>query len=1150
MSSFRNFSSFLAVLLAGVGLLVSLSAQTISSRIVGSVLDPSKLPISGATLVLHEVSTGAERKMQTDVQGNFVFSNLDPGEYTLTAEASGFKKTQNTGLMLSAAETLPVGALVLEVGNVTQEVTVAAAASVVQTASTERSGVIQSSQVDDLLTKSRNVMSLAFQIQGVVDTSPEADTLTRTWNLYVQGNRSNTNSLTVDGMTVNSWGLGNAFDVAVSQDSIAEVKVLVGNYQAEYGRRSGANITLVSKTGSQSFHGLFSYFKRHEQFNANNFFNNMTRVKKPLYRYNTWTYNFSGPIYVPGRFNQSKDKLFFFWNQEFWPQKSNQIGDLTVPTGLERNGDFSQTLDLNGKLIPITDPTTHAPFPGNLVPASRINGSGQALLNIFPQPNFVNRGVSLGNYNYIYDTPVSRPNQMETLRLDYYISANHRLSGSYYHYYNDQNGGVGLDLTTSNWPLFVEDYKFRGTTYLGRYTAIISPTAVNELTMGFTNRPQTNSSAPDQLKLVNRQDVGFTAGQFTPQINPLDLIPSATFGGGVPNPANLYIEGRFPFYQIGDVPSITDTFTKTHGVHTFKAGMTVDYLDHRASAEFGYPWGNFDFSKNTVNPLDSNYAYSNALLGVFNTYQESNVQPEMHWRQLNVEWFAQDTWKVSRRLTLEIGLRFSHFDPMWDARNYLAGFSFANFSASQEVSLIRPAIVNGVRVGVNPLTGATSPATTIGAVAPGSGNFANGMVVISQNPNYPRGLYTFPAVNLGPRFGFAYDVFGTGKTAVRGGFGMFYNNVGYGVYQNLEIQPPLVDTPSVYYGQISTFLSSSGTLFPQGVYGVDKNSKTPEVMNLSFSVQQKIPFGVVLDVGYSGSLARHLFWTRQLDPVPLGRQFDPAYQDPTLPGTALSTAFLTPITGYTSILEYEAANSSNYHSLQVTANRRFTHGLQFGAAWTWSKAMDFTDDDSSTISPFESPRVYNYGLAGYDRTHVLNMNGVWDIPGPTQNRVLKGTFNGWQLSVMPSFVSGAPLGISFTTVAGTNFTGTPTQGARVNVVENPLLPKSQRTFTKNFNTAAFQVPAVGTWGNAAKTEIRGPGINNFDIGLFKNITVRERFRLQLRGEGYNAFNHTQFSSLNTTARFDALGNQVNAQFGQFTAARQARIIQLSVRAMF
>ncbi|MEN6534813.1 MAG: carboxypeptidase regulatory-like domain-containing protein, partial [Bryobacteraceae bacterium] len=241
-----------AVVLAALFLLsTALYGQTISSSIVGSVVDPSNLPVAGVALELRQVSTGAVRKLSTGADGNFVFSTLVPGEYVLTAEAPGFKKIERKGLMLSASEVLPVGTITLAVGAVTETVTVVSQGALVQTASSERSGVVTSNQVEDLLTKSRNVMSLLALLPGVVDTTPDADSLARGWNLYVQGNRNNTNSMSVDGMVLNSWGLGNATDVAVSQDSIAEVKVLVGNYQAEYGRRSGANITLVSKAGTQ-----------------------------------------------------------------------------------------------------------------------------------------------------------------------------------------------------------------------------------------------------------------------------------------------------------------------------------------------------------------------------------------------------------------------------------------------------------------------------------------------------------------------------------------------------------------------------------------------------------------------------------------------------------------------------------------------------------------------------------------------------------------------------------------------------------------------------------------------------------------------------------------------------------------------------------
>jgi hypothetical protein len=1146
----KTVSFAIAALVFAIGLSNTLTAQTISSSIVGSVVDPTDLPVAGVSLELRHVSTSAVRQMATDTQGNFVFSNLAPGEYVLSAEAAGFKKIERKGLMLSSSEVLPVGTLTLAVGSLAETVTVTGQGATVQTASSERSGVVTSTQVEDLLTKSRNVMSLLALLPGVVDTSPDADSLARGWNLYVQGNRNNTNSMTVDGMVLNSWGLGNATDVALSQDSIAEVKVLVGNYQAEYGRKSGANITLVSKSGSQQFHGLVSYFKRHEQFNANNFFRNRTGQAKVRYRYNTWTYNVGGPVYIPGKFNANKDKLFFFWNQEFWPLESTSTGRLTVPTELERAGNFSETVDLNRALIPIRDPGTQIPFSGNIVPPGRINSSGQALLKIFPAPNFTDWNVSRGAYNYIFDTPVSKPTRMETFRADYNLKSNHRISGSFFGYSNDQTGAVGLDTGSSNWPLMSMGYSFKGRNYLTRYTAVLSPTLINEFTAGYTTRPQQNTVIQEELKRAQRATIGFTAGQFTPQNNPLDLVPNATFGG-VQSPANLAIEGRFPFWQNGHVISFTNNLTKTLGAHTLKAGITGDILRHHATAAGAVPFGAFDFSRTVVNPLDSNYAYSNALLGVFNTYRESNLQPVVRYRQKNIEWFTQDSWKATRRLTLEYGVRFSWIGPTWDAAGFTAGFTFEKFNPAQQVKLISPILENGVRKGYDPVTGQTTPAAMIGGIAPGSGNPANGMLVISENPDYPRGLYEHRGVQYAPRLGFAYDVFGNGRTAIRGGFGVFYHHPGWNVYESFTIQPPLVITPTVYYGEISTFRSSSGVVFPQTVYSADRTSKTPGVMNLSLSVQHKLPFETIVDIGYSGSLARNLFWTREINAVPMGRRFDPAYADPTIRGSALPTAFLTPITGYTSIVQYEAAASSNYHSLQVSANRRFARGLQFGISWTWSKAMDFVDDDRGGISPFISPRIWNYGLASFDRTHVVKMSGIWDIPGTSsENAVAKAILHGWQLSAMPSFISGAPLGIGWSSTVSVDTTGTPSQSSRIDVIGNPVLPKGERTFERNFRTDVFQMPAVGSVGNAAKTSIRGPGINSWDIGLFKNFPFRDFGKLQFRWEMYNAFNHTQFSALDTAARFDAQGRQVNTQFGQFTAARSPRIMQFALRFNF
>jgi hypothetical protein len=306
-----------------------------------------------------------------------------------------------------------------------------------------------------------------------------------------------------------------------------------------------------------------------------------------------------------------------------------------------------------------------------------------------------------------------------------------------------------------------------------------------------------------------------------------------------------------------------------------------------------------------------------------------------------------------------------------------------------------------------------------------------------------------------------------------------------------------------------------------------------------------------VDVGYAGSLGRHLSWQRNLENVPLGTRFNPANADPTNPRVPLPDVFLLPVQGYSGIGSDEAAGTSNYNSLQVSANRRFARSVEFGASWTWSKAMDYVDGGYGVVNTLAPVRMWNYGLAGFDRTHALKVNGLWDLPKLKWNFMpAKAVLNGWQFSTITTFQSGAPLGIGFTQVTATDITGTPSISARVVVTGNPVLPKSERTFSRNFNTSVFRPPTVGTFGNAAKTLVRGPGVNNWDIALVKNFPIRDRLRAQFRSEFYNAFNHTQFSAFNTTARFDASGNQVNGQFGQFTAARNPRIIEFALKIRF
>ncbi|MBI3279048.1 MAG: hypothetical protein HYZ57_04300, partial [Acidobacteria bacterium] len=728
------------------------------------------------------------------------------------------------------------------------------------------------------------------------------------------------------------------------------------------------------------------------------------------------------------------------------------------------------------------------------------------------------------------------------------------LVGSFSAFNEDHTGSVGLPSSGGlNWPQTVKTWGTHPKSLTTRYTRVFSPTVLNEFSFGWLTQPADDTYTDDELRKVQRDAVGFRAGQLAPQANPLGIIPNATFGGVPGNPAALTVEGRFPLYNRYNLFNWADNLTLNRAGHTLKAGVYIErfYRHQKKATPFN---GSINFGRNVNNPLDTNYAYANAALGVFNSYSEITDAAWMNVRTYGVEWFVQDNWKVNRKLTLDLGVRCYLIPPLLERDDMLAGFVAERYDPAKRAQLIQPGRnASGARAGVHPVTGEIYPAALIGALAPGAGDPYNGMLVASQAKDYPRGLMNSRGLQWGPRVGFAFDPWGDGKTAIRGGFGIFYNRFFTETFFGpLVGQPPILLTPVITYGALANLRSSSSVVFPGNVFGADRQGMVPQVMNFSLSVQRDLGAGVVFDLGYAGSLGHHLYWRRDTNPVPLGANFDPANLDPTTPGRALPAPFLRPIVGYNNITIMEGAGSSNYHSLQVQAKRHFRGGLEFGFAWTWSKAMDFNDTDTEAISPLVPVRVWNYGLASFDRTHVVNINYIWDVPrARVANAIAAQILNGWQISGITSFTSGAPRGIGLSTVTPFDFTGSPSQGARTDVAGNPVLPKSERTFSRNFRTEVFRMPAVGAVGNAAKSVIRGPGINNFDMALFKTFPIRESVRLQFRWELYNAFNHTQFANLDTNARFDVTtGQQVNGRFGEFTAARNPRQMQFALRFYF
>ncbi len=1134
-------------LLLSTGLIVI--GQTITGSITGSVTDASGGAITGAAVTLLSDVTADSRSIKTNESGDFVFNAVLPGSYRLRVEREGFKTVERPGLVLTATQRLAVGSLQLPVGAITDRVTVEATGASVQTASSGNSAELSGKQLNLLVTRGRDVISLLRVLPGVAGGTDE-NALGGTFGTNtpnIGGQRIGMNTMSADGQSGNDADGVGGFNGMTSLDAIAEVKVLLNNYQAEYGRNAGASINLVTKSGSRDFHGSAYWFVRNEKFNANDFFNNRNSQARPLYRYNTLGATIGGPVYIPGKFNSNRDKLFFFYSREDWTiREPRAVRRVTMPSALERQGDYSRTLDVSGRLIPITDPRTGQPFPGNIIPANRISRNGQAILNLFPMPNFLDRGLSGGNYNYQFQEITEHPKKLNTLKGDYNLTPNDRISARYTSWWADRRGYEGLAAFNSNWDQLRHHYLFKTDQIQTSYTKIIRPNIINEAQFGYRKLGEIgDATSPSAFDKVTRSKVGLSAlGQLYPAGNTLDIIPQASFGG-VPSAANIAYDSRLPIDAKDWRWNYNDNLSWIKGAHSLKFGISGEYQMNSEGPRSNFG-GNFGFDRNVNNPNDSNYAYSNALLGNFSTYTESSARTTGLARQALFEAFAQDSWKANRRLTIDYGIRFTWFTPWKVTDGSAAALALERYDRSKAPQFVQPILQNGVRVGRNPLTGAIVPAVTIGSFAPGSGDPANGLVVAGTNI-LPDG-FANRGWEAAPRFGFAYDVFGNGKTAVRGGIGSSKQAVpSAGSYLGTtRANPPVQFNSQIFYGSVDALTQSAGILFPSNVSGLERNPKTATVVNYSLAIQQDLGWKTILDVSYVGNRSQHLQQTRNLNTLPYGARFAAANADPSAPGRPLPDTFFAPYPGFGSVTYIENSGYGNYNALQTSVNRRMSSRLQFGVAYTWSKSMDLTSGDNGILPLYRPYRIWNYGKSNYDQTHVMVVNYLWDLPKASthwNNTVSRTVLDNWQLSGIVSIASGTPRDVPFSTVDGADITGGG-DGSRVNVIAKAPLPKGNQTFDRFFNTSAFARPARGDFGNAPKDIFRGPGINNWDISLFKKFPLKNEARFfQLRWELYNAFNHTQFSGVDNAARFDLQGNQVNAQFGRFTSSRSPRVMQ-------
>ena len=1159
----------------------SVNAQTTTGGFSGNVVDDAGLVLPGVTVTILQEETGAVRSTVSNEVGIFNFAAVQPGPYTVRVELPGFGAYELTGAQLATNQQYNVGTVELSIAALEETVTVTAQ-RIIETISSDRSALITEETIDAIAVRGRDVTSMLRILPGVgYQPDPDAigEIVIGSWLPNVGGTRQGWSTVTIDGIPGNDIGLPEVSSHSMNPDAVGEVNVQLTNFTADTGRNGGAQINLVTKAGTNTFSGTAYSYGRSEQFRAQNYFDKEAGIPKPEYRYWTLGANAGGPII--------QDKMFVFYSYEQWGVRTPQgLAQLTVPSLAERMGDFSRSLDQAGNLIPVIDPMSGQPFPGNVVPGDRINPNGQALLEWYPQPNV--EGES--NYNYQFQGQQRAPRINNVTRVDLRPSVNDALYVRFSHWLQPTSSWRG------NWESLERTFTYNDYAISVNYTRVIGDTMVNEFNFGWRHSSEHNPWASSfDINRNRRTDshinfpgddgrdnggdgsntqgvVPYTLQQWYPNNNLYGIIPAMSFGAPIPNAANPSWDSRFINYGNDDLFNFYNGLSWTTGRHNFKAGIYVEHLTNIEGKGASALAGNYDFGRDPSNPFGTGHPYGNALIGSFRSYQENTARLGQRAKQWIGNAFFQDKWQPTDRLTLDIGMRFSRYT-VFEQTNPSASFLPSRFDHANPAQLYMPTMVDGVRMAVNPTDpNDIQPQVVIGALVPGSPS-DNGMVR-ENDSQVPAPFQNMPALLLEPRIGFAYDVFGDGRTAFRANVGVFHNTQQAGALSwRQALNPPLVATPQVWYNSMNQWSTirqgvlggTGGIVYPTGtVYGVETEHKAPTLYSFTAGIQTELGAQTVLDVAYVGTRGRNLPQLWDENTVPRGARFLPQNQDVTT-GLPLPDNFFRPYPGYASIIMTENAGKSEYNALQSTFNRRFTGGLEFSVAYTLSQSKDYTSADilygsRSRVPKYEDLDTWSWGLSDFDRTHLLTLNYTWDLPDAGGGAAW--LLDNWVLSGITQFVSGAPATVSFSTTdnqdilgggdllrRSTNPDGLGSVGLVVpaNIDPGCDLSSGGGTIGRWFNPACFSRPAPGEVGNVRKDDLRLPGFYDTGIRFGKRVPIGGTQYFEVGMEIYNLFNQVQFLAVDLEAQFDEMGNQVDERFGSVIAARPPRTMVFSAR---
>ena len=1116
-----------------------LLAQSDLGTMTGIVTDPTGAVVSGANVTITNDATRLERRGTSNESGVFVVPNLPPGSYTVIFEASGFKKQTTTEVTLDAAMTRTINAH-LQLGQVSDSVEVVASAAVLQTDTATLGKTVERQQIQNLMLNGRNPLFLAMLKPGVRGANPltQFSYGLHSGSMSINGGRTTDSLITFDGaVAIRTRNNGTSIGTA-DVDTVQEVQVLTGNYNAEYGRSSAGMIRMVSRSGSPEFHGTAYEYLRNDKLDANTWSNNLAGAPRATNRYNQFGYNIGGPVYIPGKWNKDKSKLFFLFSQEWMKRRRLDTQLSQVPTLAMRDGDFSA-------LGTLRDPETGDPFPNNTIPQARLSRQGMAFVRMYPKPI---PGYTEGSNNYWQMRPNPENQLKNSVSIDLNASAIHafRFRVQDYHWKSMDAFREGLDYAIS-------DVDRPNQTGSVSHTWTISPTTVNELFIGLS-ADHVRIDVDRTGERYSRTKYGIDYPYIYEQKEIYDKIPTINVGGGF----RTIDGGPYPSSSAGPIYTIGNNTTRIMGNHTWKFGGQFersgqnDFDQIRVSNSVpgatNNQNGRFVFDDSRGGASTTGRALANAAMGLFTTYAEIGERAYTPYRGQMGEFYLQDSWRVTSKLKLEMGVRYSLLTPYYKALwGNIAVFDPSRYDPSKAAVLDpRTGVIqsgelfNGVVV-----PGASWPQDAKGHVpAINSGRYD---YLLSGGSVYPG---QWQKNNWQPRFGVAYLL--SSKTVLRAGAGKFYARPAVADSIFLGGNPPFQPVVSIAAGIADNPGGGTSQNFPMYFMTIDPVWKVPSAWTYSAGVQREIGFGTTLDVSYVGRVGLNLQRERDLNQLPVGTMYRPD-----VVAGKLNAHYLRPYKGFGNLPMLEHSGRSKYDALQVEASRRFSRGLSFGFAYTLSKSMDNASAPDYRITNAFDDRN-QWGKSTFDTRHLMIVNTVYQLPFLTNAKGVAGAIGGgWQLTGAFQYQTGAPIVITTTDdIAGIGTSNA--QGWNVN--GDVILPRqfssicADKTYKCDTNfffqptlangSAAFTKPANGTIGNQNRNSLafQQPSRHGLNMAAMKTFKLNERHNVQFRADFFNLPNHPNWSDVN--------GNPTLATFGKVTAKRDERNIQCSLRYSF